>query len=122
MRLNSAVLAESGNQIGGVLVFNVGPTDEDAQVHAELVDLPPADPDAPFALADVENAVTQVAVSVLEARGEPASAERLLGEVLVGLDRLGHLRRLVATQTFGDTEAASQTATIAGLPDDEHDE
>src|SRR3954452_4259216 len=107
MRLNSAVLAESGNQIGGVLVFNVGPTDEDAQVHAELVDLPRADPEARFALADVENAVAQVAVSVLEARGEPASAERLLGEVLVGLDRLGHLRHLVATQTFEETEAAS---------------
>ena len=61
----------------------------------------------PFALADVEAAVTQVAVSVLQARGEPASAERLLGEVLIGLDQLGHLRRLVATQTFTDTEAAA---------------
>ena len=67
----------------------------------------PADPNKPFALADVEEAVTQVAVSVLQARGEPASAERLLGEVLIGLDQLGHLRRLVATQTFNETEAAT---------------
>ena len=106
LRLNSALLAESGNQIGGVLEFNVGPADDDTDEHAELADLPIAEPDAPFALAEVEKAVTQVAVSVLQARGEPASGERLLGEVLVGLDRLGHLRHLVATQTFGETEAA----------------
>ena len=107
LRLSRAVLAESGNQIGGLLEFNVGPADEDSEIHDELVDLPQADPNAPFALADVERAVTQVAVSVLQARGEPAGGERLLGEVLVGLDRLGHLRHLVGTQTFGESEAAS---------------
>jgi hypothetical protein len=36
--------------------------------------------------------------------------------VLIGLDHLGHLRRLVATQTFSETEAA------AAAPDDEDDE
>ena len=108
LHLSSAVLAESGNQIGGLLEFNVGPADENAEAHDELADLPPADPSAQFALADVERAVTAVAVSVLQARGEPASGERLLGEVLVGLDRLGHLRHLVATQTFGETEAATE--------------
>jgi hypothetical protein len=107
--LTSALLAESGNQIGGLLEFNVGPPDGDeAGEHAELADLPHADPSAAFALADVERAVTQVAVSVLQARGEPASGERLLGEVLVGLDRLGHLRHLVATQTFGESAAATE--------------
>src|SRR3954451_18036712 len=113
LRLNGAVLAESGNQIGGLLEFNVGPSESDADAHAELDDLPRADPDAPFALAEVENAVTQVAVSVLQACCEPASGERLLGEVLVGLDKLGHLRHLVATQTFGETEAASALADAA---------
>ena len=121
LRLTSALLAESGNQIGGVLEFNVGPADDDAEIHAELADLPLADADAPFALEDVEKAVTQVAVSVLQARGEPASGERLLGEVLVGLDRLGHLRHLVATQTFGETEAASDSATRRAEPDDNDD-
>ena len=111
MRLTNAVLAESGNQIGGVLEFNVGPADEDTGQHSELADLNAADPTQPFALEDVEKAVTQVAVSVLQARGEPASGERLLGEVLVGLDRLGHLRHLVATQTFGESEAANAFAT-----------
>jgi hypothetical protein len=119
MRLTNAVLAESGNQIGGVLEFNVGPADEDAEQHSELADLNAADPTQPFALEDVEKAVTQVAVSVLQARGEPASGERLLGEVLVGLDRLGHLRHLVATQTFGESEAANAFATAQ--PSDEQD-
>ncbi len=118
LRLTSALLAESGNQIGGVLEFNVGPADTATGEHAELADLPIADPDAPFALDDVEQAVTQVAVSVLQARGEPVSGERLLGEVLVGLDRLGHLRHLVATQTFGETEAANATAREADVAEE----
>ena len=106
-RLNSALLAESGNQLGGVLEFTLGPSAGEGNGHAELDSLRQADPDKPFALADVEEALTAVAVSVLQARGEPASAERLLGEVLIGLDRLGHLRRLVGTQTFNEAEAAS---------------
>jgi hypothetical protein len=133
-RLNSALLAESGNQLTGMLEFNLGPASTDAEAaasngHANLDALRPADPDKAFALADVEEAVTSVAVSVLQARGEPASAERLLGEVLIGLDRLGHLRRLVATQTFSESEAAaandaeeqpeSQAADATEEPDSE---
>jgi hypothetical protein len=107
-RLNSALLSESNNQVTGVLEFDVASPAEEPDDHPELADLPRADPDGPFALADVENAVSALAVTVLQARGEPASAERLLGEVLIGLDRLGHLRRLVGTQTFGETEAATE--------------
>ena len=33
LRLGSALLAESGNQIGGVLEFNVGPADDDTEWH-----------------------------------------------------------------------------------------
>ncbi len=67
-------------------------------------------------LASMERAVTNLAVGVLQARGEPARFERLLGEVLIGLDRLGHLRRLVGTQVFEETEAAAeQSAVEAGL-------
>jgi hypothetical protein len=50
----------------------------------------------PFSAADVSRTVADVAVESLKARGEPASADRLLGEILVGLDRAGQLRRLVA--------------------------
>ncbi len=114
-RLSSAVLAESGNQIGGMLEFDLR--------RDPLV--PPADTpeedERPFVLAEAEGAVSDVAVGVLQARGEPATAERLLGEVLIGLDRLGHLRRLVATQTFAETEAATETdaATESAASDDD---
>ncbi len=50
----------------------------------------------PFSAADVRNTVVDVAVESLKARGEPASGDRLLGQILVGLDRAGQLRRLVA--------------------------
>ena len=50
----------------------------------------------PFSAADVSRTIVDVAVESLKARGEPASQERLLGEILVGLDRAGQLRRLVA--------------------------
>jgi hypothetical protein len=50
----------------------------------------------PFSAAEVAKTVTEVAVETLKARGEPARHERLLGEILVGLDRAGQLRRLMA--------------------------
>ena len=53
----------------------------------------------PFSAAEAARSVTETAVDVLRARGEPARYERLLGEVLVGLDRAGQLRRLVAAET-----------------------
>lgn len=114
-RLNSALLAESNNQVTGVLEFDVAGQPDEPDDHPELADLVRADPDGPFALTDVENAVTALAVTVLQARGEPASAERLLGEVLIGLDRLGHLRRLVGTQTFSEAEAATEPLEILGI-------
>ena len=50
---------------------------------------------APFSPEDAERAVVDAAVDVLKLRGEPVTFEGLLGEILVGLDRTGHLRRLV---------------------------
>lgn len=105
-RLTTALLSEAGDEIGGVLEFSLrGPTEEETAEHPELAGLRRASIDGPFDLAEVERAVREVAVAVLKARGEPARFERLLGEVLIGLDRLGHLRRLVGTETFGETEA-----------------
>ena len=57
-----------------------------------------------FSAADVRNTVVEVAVESLKARGEPASADRLLGEILVGLDRAGQLRRLVADRAIGSPD------------------
>ncbi|HEX3427706.1 MAG TPA: hypothetical protein VHS36_02780 [Candidatus Limnocylindrales bacterium] len=49
----------------------------------------------PFTASEVNRTIVDVAVESLKARGEPATQERLLGEILVGLDRAGQLRRLV---------------------------
>ena len=112
-RLIGAFLAETGEAIGGTLEFVPpgapvpgGPRTR-ANVPLDGGGAPASDPVA-FRLADVERAVTEVAVEVLAARGEPARFERLLGEVLVGLDRSGDLRRLVGTRTFAESEARSE--------------
>ena len=46
--------------------------------------------------------MTEVAVETLLARGEPARYERILGDIRVGLDRDGHLRRLAEAMRSGD--------------------
>lgn len=51
----------------------------------------------PFSAAEAARMVTETAVEVLQARGEPAREERLLGEILLGLDRTGQLRRFVSS-------------------------
>jgi hypothetical protein len=51
----------------------------------------------PFSAKEAAATVLDTAIEVLQARGEPARYERLLGEILVGLDRSGQLRRLIAT-------------------------
>ncbi len=109
-QLVSAVLAEVGEQMTGTLEF--------AAPDGWSQDDPPSGKPSrsdgvPFNLAAAEQAVSEVAVAVLQARGEPARFERLLGEVLVGLDRLGHLRRLVGTRTFAETEARSERSAAA---------
>jgi len=117
-RLSAALLTEVGNEIEGLLELTLREPVAEAGDHAELERLArPAD-DEPFQLAAVEQAVSDVAVAVLQARGEPARFERLLGEVLIGLDRLGHLRRLVATQTFAESEAAADEPAEIGAPAD----
>ena len=60
----------------------------------------------PFSAADAARTVTETTVETLRARGEPARYERILGEVLVGLDRAGQLRRLAAA-TVPATDAAT---------------
>ena len=51
----------------------------------------------PYSAREAAATVLETAIDVLKARGEPARYERLLGEILVGLDRSGQLRRLIAT-------------------------
>jgi hypothetical protein len=67
---------------------------------------PPERYDArPFSSVDAGRIVIETAVEVLRARGEPARTERLFGDVLVGLDRAGLLRRLVEADQ-GDSPPA----------------
>ncbi|HEX8025466.1 MAG TPA: hypothetical protein VF484_04600, partial [Candidatus Limnocylindrales bacterium] len=60
---------------------------------------PPERIDArPFSPIEAATSILDTAVAVQRARGEPARYARLLGEILVGLDRSGQLRRLVASE------------------------
>jgi hypothetical protein len=75
---------------------------------------PPERIDArPFSAAEAAQSITETAVEVLKARGEPARYERLLGEILVGLDRAGQLRRLVVSEGRGAREAQSMATGVS---------
>ena len=62
----------------------------------------------PFSADEAARAVVDAAVDVLKLRGEPVSFGGLLGEILVGLDRAGHLRRLVRPLAPDVPEAAEE--------------
>jgi hypothetical protein len=87
-----------------------------------LFGLPERVSTAPFSSEEAQRAVVDAAVDVLKLRGEPVSVEGLLGEILVGLDRTGHLRRLVrppaveGADAGREAEAAGLPTTAAGLP------
>jgi hypothetical protein len=50
--------------------------------------------EGPFRVAVAAQAVTEAAVGLLKARGEPATFDHMLGDLLVGLDESGQLARL----------------------------
>src|SRR5436190_12520752 len=78
-----------------------------------------------FSAADVSRTVAEVAVDCLKSRGEPAGADRLLGEILVGLDRAGQLRRLVADRGLSvvpvDDESGERARSRPSAPSGEAD-
>lgn len=75
-------------------------------------------PNAPFSAPDAERAVLDAAVDVLKMRGEPVPFAGLLGEILVGLDRAGHLRRLVRPR--GPDDAPDLGQGSLGLVEADH--
>ena len=117
-RLAAARLPEAGRESGGVVELvppGSGAVPGGPRTRANVV-LPPlpggaGDPylvpanrlfaapehrvNAPFSPTEAATSVVEAAVEVLRLRGEPVSFSGLLGEILVGLDRTGHLRRLV---------------------------
>ena len=117
-RLAAARLPEPGRDSGGVVELvppgsgavpggprtraNVvlqpvpgGAGDPDMVPAGRLFAAPERVVNAPFSAPEAERAVVDATVDVLKLRGEPVSFGGLLGEILVGLDRAGHLRRLV---------------------------
>jgi hypothetical protein len=102
-----------------------GPGDPDLVPGAGLFSAPERFDRRVFSAADVRATVVDVAVESLKARGEPASDERLLGEILVGLDRAGQLRRLIAdrglTRADDHARAAAGPGEVTAEPNqDEH--
>ena len=77
----------------------------------------------PFSAADAARTVTETTIETLRARGEPARYERILGEVLVGLDRAGQLRRLAAATAKAATApgATSTGGATTGVPTPERE-
>ncbi len=122
-RILTAHMSELDSELGGVLEFlppgAILPPGPLTRANQGLPPMPggAGDPDIvpgsgmfapperfdqrPFSAAEASRTVTEIAVAVLRARGEPARTERLVGEVLVGLDRAGHLRRLTAAAGEG---------------------
>ncbi len=70
---------------------------------------PPERPSSggPFSTDEAARAVVDAAVDVLKLRGEPVRFGGLLGEILVGLDRAGHLRRLVRPPVDAPADGAA---------------
>jgi hypothetical protein len=73
-----------------------------------------------FSAVEAARTVTEVAVETLRARGEPARYERLLGEILVGLDRAGQLRRLAGAAITDEPEEPPAIQRTPPSADREH--
>ena len=72
--------------------------------------------DGRFSPSEAARAVTDAAVAVLQARGEPAERDRLLGPIIVALDGCGQLHRFaVAAGEPEPAPAGPETAAAANL-------
>lgn len=118
-QVDDAALVATGEGVSGAVELVLPRQGSSAGRDATLRSA--TDPAAPFQVAHVEAAVADIAVAVIQLRGEPTRFDRILSEVLVGLDHLGHLRRLVGARIEGaagpgDTDAAGSLAPrAAGL-------
>ncbi len=121
-RLRDAAFAETGQEITGVVELTLPggalPVDRGIRDPAGPEPAPTAAVGTltgPFRRDEFEAAIAELAVAVLQARGEPARYERLLGEVLLGLDRSGHLRRVTGlwTDLTRPTEPPPVPAAVA---------
>jgi hypothetical protein len=127
-RLRDAAFAETGQEITGVVELTLPggalPVDRGIRDPAGPEPAPTAAGPltGPFRRDEFEAAIAELAVAVLQARGEPARYERLLGEVLLGLDRSGHLSRVTGlwadlTRPIEPTPAVAAVQQPAAGPD-----
>ncbi len=111
-RLRDVTFRESGQDITGAIELTLpgGPPPVERDLpkpsFGNLVTIPGAPVEEPTPDEVLRRAITSHAVSILQARGEPARYERLLGEVLLGLDRSGHLQRVTADWAAEERRAA----------------
>lgn len=61
-----------------------------------------------FSASEAQRTISETTVQVLRDRGEPVRFERLLGEILIGLDRAGHLARMFAADGSAAPEPAAE--------------
>jgi len=109
----NAVLPPGPRTRGNVSLAAVpgGPGDPDLVPGPGLFAPPERFDRRPFSTAEAARTVTETAVEMLRARGEPARYERLLGEILIGLDRTGQLRRY-ASASRGGTDRGDTASPI----------
>lgn len=116
MRVDDAVLVETAHGLDGTVQFGLPRSvsaDRDVAIQSA------SDPSGPFQISAVESAIADIAVAVMQLRGEPTRFERILGEVLLGLDHLGHLRRLVGTpRTIEEDEVEEREPGLFGVVSD----
>ena len=105
LRVDDAVLGESAEGIDGHVQFG---SPQSAAVERDVAIHSASDPSGPFQISAVEAAIADIAVAVMQLRGEPTRFTRILSEVLLGLDHLGHLRRLVGTPRPVDAAGEEQ--------------
>jgi len=107
LRFDDAVLAETASGLQGHVLF--GRPHSEASPDRDVAIRSASDEASPFQISAVEAAIADIAVAVMQLRGEPTSLGRILGEVLLGLDHLGHLRRLVGTPVREGSEEEEES-------------
>ena len=119
-RLRDVTFRESGQDITGAVELTLpgGPPPVERDLPEPSFQTSSRSPGAPIGSRPpdevLRRAITEHAVAILQARGEPARYERLLGEVLLGLDRSGHLQRVTV-------DWAAEERRAAGLPPEHGD-